>query len=142
MNDPYNLQRFLDAQKPVFDSVLSELRRGRKQGHWMWFVFPQIDGLGRSSMASRFAIASAAEAKAYLQHPVLGPRLIECTRLVNAIEGRSVEQIFGYPDDLKFRSCMTLFAHAAAGNEIFTSALDKYFGGEPDPATLERLLPK
>ena len=142
MNDPYNLQRFLDAQKRVYDSVLSELRRGRKQGHWMWFVFPQIKGLGRSSMGSRFAIASPAEAKAYLQHPVLGPRLIECTQLVNAIEGRSVEQIFGYPDDLKFRSCMTLFAHAAADNQVFTSALQKYFGGEPDPLTLEWLLPK
>jgi len=142
MNDPYNLQRFLDAQKPVYDSVLSDLRRGRKQGHWMWFVFPQIKGLGRSSMASQFAVASPAEAKAYLQHPVLGPRLIECTQLVNAIEGRSVEQIFGYPDDLKFRSCMTLFAHAAADNQVFTSALQKYFGGEPDPLTLEWLLPK
>jgi uncharacterized protein (DUF1810 family) len=139
MNDPYNLQRFVDAQNAVFEQVCSELREGCKEGHWMWFVFPQLKGLGHSWMASKFGISSRDEAEAYLQHPILGPRLRECTRLVNLIEGRSIERIFGYPDKLKFRSSMTLFARVAADNEIFVNALQKYFGGEPDRLTLERL---
>ena len=139
MADPYNLQRFVDAQNPVYDRVCSELREGRKRSHWMWFVFPQIEGLGSSPLARQFAISSLAEAGAYLAHPILGPRLAECTRLVNRIEGRSVEQIFGYPDDLKFRSSMTLFARAAPDDQVFVAALQKYFRGEPDPATLLRL---
>ncbi len=105
----------------------------------MWFVFPQIQGLGHSPMAQRFAVASRAEAEAYLRHPILGPRLLECTRLVNEVKGRSIEDIFAYPDNLKFRSSMTLFAHATADNRVFVDALDKYFGGEYDPLTLERL---
>ena len=121
------------------DRVLGELRAGRKTSHWMWFVFPQIQGLGRSSMARQFAIASRAEAEAYLRHPLLGARLRECTRLVTAVEGRDIGEIFGSPDDLKFRSCMTLFAHATTDNRIFLDALARYFGGAEDPLTLERL---
>ena len=139
MSDPYNLQRFVDAQNPVFDGVCSELRDGKKKSHWMWFIFPQIAGLGTSTLARRFAIASLSEAAAFLQHPMLGPRLAECTRLVNLVEGRPIGQIFGYPDDLKFRSSMTLFAHATPDNQVFSEALAKYFGGEPDPLTIERL---
>jgi uncharacterized protein (DUF1810 family) len=139
MNDPYDLQRFVDAQNPVFEQVCSELRGGRKEGHWTWFVFPQLKGLGHSWMASKFGISSRDEAEAYLQHPILGPRLRECTRLVNLVEGRSIEQIFGYPDNLKFRSSMTLFACVASDNEIFLNALQKYFGGGFDPLTLARL---
>jgi uncharacterized protein (DUF1810 family) len=105
----------------------------------MWFIFPQIAGLGSSPMARRFAISSLSEAAAFLEHPVLGPRLAECTRLVNRVEGSPIGQIFGYPDDLKFRSSMTLFAHAAADNQVFVDALHKYFKGEFDPATIERL---
>jgi uncharacterized protein (DUF1810 family) len=137
--DPFDLQRFVDAQDPIFEQVRAELRNGRKTGHWMWFIFPQIRGLGHSPMANKFAISSREEAEAFLQHPVLGPRLIECTRLVNFLEGRSIGQILGYPDDLKFRSCMTLFAHAAPENRIFRDALQKYFGGEDDRLTIERL---
>jgi uncharacterized protein (DUF1810 family) len=139
MNDAYDLQRFLDAQNPVFEQVSSELREGRKQGHWMWFVFPQLKGLGHSWMASRFGISSRDEAEAYLRHPILGPRLKECTRLVNLVEGRSIEQIFGYPDNLKFHSSMTLFAHVASDKELFINALQKYFDGERDSLTLDRL---
>ena len=139
MNDPYDLQRFVDAQNAVFEQVCSELRGGRKEGHWMWFVFPQLKGLGHSWMASRYGITSREEAKAYLQHPILGPRLRECTRLVNLVEGRKIEQIFGYPDNLKFRSSMTLFARVASDNEVFLNALQKYFGGAPDRLTLARL---
>ena len=134
-----SLERFVEAQEPVIERVLAELRAGRKASHWMWFVFPQIRGLGHSPTAQRFAISSRAEAEAYLRHEVLGPRLRECTRLVNAVEGRRVEEIFGYPDHLKFHSCMTLFAHAAADNQVFLDALRKYFGGEEDSLTLERL---
>jgi uncharacterized protein (DUF1810 family) len=140
VNDPYDLQRFVDAQAPVFEQVCTELREGRKRSHWMWFVFPQIKGLGHSETARRFAISSREEAEAYLQHPVLGPRLRECTRLVNLVEGRSIEQIFGHPDDLKFRSSMTLFANIPSDNRVFQEALQKYFGGKPDDRlTLERL---
>ena len=139
MNDPYDLQRFVDAQEQVFEQVRSELRTGRKRSHWMWFLFPQLKGLGSSPMAERFGISSRQEAEAYLGHSILGPRLKECTRLVNLVEGRSAEQVFGYPDYLKFRSCMTLFANATPSNEVFLSALEKFFGGQPDALTLELL---
>ena len=133
MNDPFNLQRFVDAQSPIFDQVCSELRAGAKRRHWMWFIFPQIEGLGYSQLARKFAISSREEAVAYLEHPILGPRLIECTTLVNLIEDRAIEQIFSYPDDLKFRSCMTLFADTT-GNQVFVDALSKYFKGKSDPS--------
>jgi len=141
MNDPYDLQRFLDAQNPVFERVCTELRSGQKIGHWMWFIFPQLRGLGHSEMTERFAISSQDEAEAYLNHPVLGPRLRECTRLVMLVEGRSINQIFGYPDDLKFRSSMTLFASTTSDsdNQIFKDALQEYFAGEPDRLTIERI---
>jgi uncharacterized protein (DUF1810 family) len=139
MTDPHNLQRFLDAQDPVFEQVCYELRAGRKTSHWMWFIFPQLEGLGHSPLARKFAISSRQEAEAYVKHPVLGPRLRECTRLVNAHEGRPIDKIFGYPDDLKFRSSMTLFVHAGSDNQIFKDALEKYFRDEPDRLTLERL---
>jgi uncharacterized protein (DUF1810 family) len=139
MNDPRNLQRFVDAQNSVYEQVCSELREGRKKGHWMWFIFPQIRGLGHSHLAEFFAISSIEEAEAYLSHPILGPRLRECTRLVNEVEGHSVDEIFGYPDHLKFRSSMTLFAQATADNQIFVEAVKKYCGGEFDRSTLQRL---
>src|SRR5512146_175057 len=133
----FDLERFVEAQNPVYAQVCRELRQGCKQGHWMWFIFPQLKGLGHSSMANRFGIAGADEARAYLGHPVLGPRLEECTSLVHGVEGGSVEELFGYPDDLKFRSSMTLFAHVSAGNNVFAEALEKYFAGQPDRLTLE-----
>jgi uncharacterized protein (DUF1810 family) len=139
VNDPHDLQRFVDAQDPVYERVCAELRMGMKRTHWMWFIFPQIKGLGRSPMAIEFAISSPQEAQAYLEHAVLGPRLIECSRLVVATRGRSIEQIFGTPDDLKFRSSMTLFASLASEHRIFQAALQKYFAGEPDQLTLARL---
>jgi uncharacterized protein (DUF1810 family) len=139
MNDPHNLQRFVEAQDRVFSQVILELRQGRKAGHWMWFIFPQIKGLGHSPTARMFGISSLEEAKDYLAHPVLGPRLRECTQLVNLQEDRSAYQIFGYPDELKFRSCMTLFANAASDNGIFLAALEKYYKGEPDSLTLAKL---
>jgi uncharacterized protein (DUF1810 family) len=139
MDDPYSLQRFVDAQHWVYEQVCSELREGRKSSHWMWFVFPQLQGLGSSALARKFAIASLQEAEAYLRHPLLGPRLRECTRLVNLVEGVAIGRILGYPDDLKFRSSMTLFARATPDNQVFNAALSKYFGGEPDQATLDRL---
>lgn len=126
--DPYDLRRFVEAQDPVFDRVREELRRGRKETHWMWFVFPQLRGLGHSAMATRYGISGTAEAEAYLAHPVLGARLRECTRLVNQVTGRSINEIFGWPDNLKFRSCMELFASASAGEGEFSEALRKYFG--------------
>jgi uncharacterized protein (DUF1810 family) len=138
-DDPYNLQRFVTAQEPVFEQVCSELRNGRKTSHWMWFVFPQIKGLGHSSIAQHYAISSRAEAEAYLQHPVLGPRLRQCTQLVLDVQGRSIHDIFGEPDDLKFCSSMTLFAHATAENQVFRDALRKYFAGRFDPLTIQRL---
>ena len=133
------LERFLQAQAPVIDTVRAELVRGRKASHWMWFVFPQIHGLGRSAMAQRYAIASPAEAKAYAAHPVLGARLRELTALVLDVEGRSAHEIFGTPDDLKFHSAMTLFARAAPDEPVFRDALEKYFGGHEDAATVEIL---
>jgi uncharacterized protein (DUF1810 family) len=138
MDDSFDLQRFVEAQERVFAQVLAELRQGRKQSHWMWFVFPQIHGLGGSPMAQRYAISGRAEAEAYLRHPVLGPRLLECVQLVNQVEGRTLHEIFGSPDDFKFRSCMTLFAQVS--NEgAFQRALDKYCAGQADPKTLKRL---
>lgn len=140
MNDIYNLRRFVDAQSGVFDQVVSELTLGRKRSHWMWFIFPQIRGLGHSAMAERYAISSRAEAAAYTEHEILGPRLRQCTRLVIDVPGRSISEIFGYPDDLKFRSSMTLFHACAADNAIFGESLKKYFAGEPDAATLRLLV--
>jgi uncharacterized protein (DUF1810 family) len=139
MNDPFDLRRFTDAQAPIYRQALAELRNGRKQTHWMWYVFPQFQGLGDSQMAQKFAIKSLPESVSYLQHLVLGPRLIEATRAVNEVEGRSIETIFGYPDYLKFRSSMTLFAQAAPGEHVFQDALAKYFGGKPDERTLALL---
>jgi uncharacterized protein (DUF1810 family) len=139
MTDEYNLQRFLEAQDHVYDAVLDELRTGGKSSHWMWYIFPQITGLGHSGTAQKFAITSLAEAKAYLQHPILGPRIRECTQLVLNVEGRSAEQIFGYPDHLKFRSCLTLFMTATTDNKVFKDALLKYFDGTPDTLTLDIL---
>ena len=139
MKDPYNLQRFVDAQSAVIDRVYSELRAGRKRSHWMWYIFPQISGLGSSATARKFAISSLAEAVSYLDHAILGPRLRNCTELVNTIEGSSIEEIFGYPDHLKFHSSMTLFARAAPDEPIFQAALDKFFGGKLDKLTLDRL---
>lgn len=136
---PEPLARFLDAQGPVYARVTEELRAGRKASHWMWYVFPQLRGLGWSPLAQHYGISGLAEAQAYLVHPVLGRRLEECVRLVLAVEGRTAEQIFGHPDVLKFRSCLTLFAAAAASPEPFHQALAKYYGGEPDPATLRLL---
>lgn len=141
MTDPYRLQRFTEAQAPIFDQVLSELLAGQKQSHWMWFVFPQIKGLGHSPMAREFAISSLEEASAYLSHPLLGERLRECTGLVNAVRGQAIEQIFGYTDAMKFRSSMTLFSRASSGEQVFNDALRTYFDGEPDALTLERIGP-
>jgi len=139
VNYPFDLQRFVNAQNPIYEQVCAELRVGQKEGHWMWFIFPQLQGLGHSAMATAFGIVSRQEAAAYLDHPVLGPRLRECTRLVNLVGRRSISQILGYPDDLKFRSSMTLFASVASDDQVFKDALHKYFGGEPDPLTRERL---
>lgn len=138
MTDQY-LQRFLTAQESVYDTVLGELRAGRKASHWIWFIFPQIAGLGHSAMAKQFAIGCLDEAKAYLGHPLLGQRRRECTQPVLNVEGRSAEEIFPYPDNLKFRSCMTLFMTAAADNALFKNALLKYFDGQPDQLTMNVL---
>lgn len=139
MNDPHNLKRFLDAQEAVLTPVLAELKAGRKRSHWMWFIFPQLKGLGSSPMAQTYGIGSRAEAEAYLAHPILGARLRECTELVNAVEGASIDEIMGYPDNLKFRSSMTLFSAVTQDNGVFDKAIEKYFAGKPDPATLARL---
>ena len=137
--DPFRLQRFVDAQAPVYATALAELRAGAKRTHWMWFVFPQIAGLGFSPTAQHYAVASLDEARAYLDHPVLGPRLRDATAAANAINGRSAQDIFGSPDDLKFRSSVTLFREAAPEEAVFPAALDRYFAGQPDPRTLELL---
>ena len=137
--DRYDLARFVTAQDPVYGAVAAELRAGRKTSHWMWFVFPQVEGLGFSPMAQRYAIRSLAEARAYLDHPVLGVRLRQCTALVNAVEGRAIRAILGSPDDLKFRSSMTLFAEASDRKPPFVDTLDRYFAGAADAATLARL---
>jgi len=137
--DPHDLQRFVAAQRPVYAQVRDELARGRKQSHWIWFVFPQLKELGRSATAQRFGIASRAEAAAYLAHPLLGARLVECTELMLAVVGKSALEVLGPPDDLKFRSSMTLFAALAPPASCFAAALDRYFDGAPDPATLTLL---
>ncbi len=139
MSDPFDLDRFVEAQRRIYAEALAELRRGRKTSHWMWFVFPQIAGLGTSPMARRYAISGLDEARAYVNHPILGARLIECTEVVNAVDGRSALEIFSSPDDLKFRSSLTLFAHAAPDTPIFTDALARYFGGDGDPLTLAKV---
>ncbi|NKN36546.1 DUF1810 domain-containing protein [Agrobacterium sp. a22-2] len=139
MSDAFDLQRFVDAQRPVYAAVLAELRRGQKTSHWMWFIFPQIKGLGGSPTARTYAIASLAEARAYLAHPVLGDRLWECCEILLSLDGRSAEEIFGYPDVLKLRSSMTLFSRAGGGDTVFDQVLTRFYNGEADPATLARL---
>jgi uncharacterized protein (DUF1810 family) len=143
VNDPYNLERFVAAQNAhgTYERAIEELRRGRKSSHWMWFVFPQIAGLGQSATSREFAISSREEAKAYLQHPVLGPRLVECTEAVLATSGRTAADIFGGIDAMKLHSSMTLFLRAAPEQPLFAEVLDQYFAGLPDPATDERVLP-
>ena len=137
--DAFDLGRFMAAQQGIFDQALAEVRGGRKRTHWMWFIFPQIDGLGSSSTARFFAIKSIEEAREYLRHPVLGARLHECAEVVLAVEGRSAHEIFGSPDDMKLRSCATLFARAASEGSVFSRLLDKFFDGKPDVRTLELL---
>jgi uncharacterized protein (DUF1810 family) len=139
MDTKYNLQRFVDAQGPVYERVLGELRAGRKRSHWMWFIFPQVAGLGHSDMAQKYAISSTDEAAAYLAHPVLGPRLRESAQLVAEIDDKPIDEIFDSPDDRKFQSSMTLFADVAPDEAVFQANLDKYFDGRADPATLDRL---
>lgn len=137
--DPHNLNRFLQAQHGVYEQAIAELRSGRKRTHWMWFVFPQIDGLGYSAMASTYAIRSLAEACAYLSHPVLGPRLVSCAEAILGVDHRSAHEILGSPDDLKLRSCATLFAQVSPSGSVFHRLLDKYYGGLPDAQTLRLL---
>lgn len=139
MQDPWNLQRFVDAQTSTYAQALAELRAGRKRSHWMWFVFPQIKGLGRSDMAQRYALDGLEEARAYLRHPLLGPRLGECASAILPLTDRTAHQIFGSPDDLKLHSSMTLFAAAAPEREIFQEVLDTFFDGLADPGTTDKL---
>jgi uncharacterized protein (DUF1810 family) len=138
-SDPFDLKRFVDAQAPVYRSVVDELSGGRKRSHWMWFVFPQLGGLGSSPMAARYGISSLDEARAYLRHDLLGPRLHECTQLVNQVQGRSIAEIFGSPDDLKLCSSMTLFARATHDNQDFVALLNRYYDGREDQLTVARL---
>jgi uncharacterized protein (DUF1810 family) len=138
-DDPYDLARFVSAQAYNYEQALSEIRNGRKRSHWMWYVFPQLHGLGSSPTSRRYAIKSAAEAEAYLRHPVLGPRLVECCEAAAGIEGRSALDVFGAPDDMKLRSCATLFATVSAPGSVFERVLDRYFGGERDARTLRLL---
>ena len=139
MPGSFDLERFVKAQEGSYAQVYSELLSGRKRTHWMWFIFPQIAGLGSRPMAVHFAISGLDEARAYLAHPLLGQRLRECASLVNAVENREVDAIFGYPDDLKFHSSMTLFAQTTLNNTVFHQALDRYFNGRLDQATMDRL---
>jgi len=139
MDTDFNLQRFVDAQQGVYEQALAELRAGRKRSHWMWFIFPQVQGLGSSETARRYAIRSSDEAAAYLAHPVLGPRLRTCTAAVAAFDDRGADEIFDYPDNLKFHSSMTLFADVAPDEAVFQTCLDQFFDGQPDQATLDRL---
>jgi len=139
MTNENDLQRFVDAQEPRIADAMAELRGGRKRTHWMWFVFPQLRGLGHSQMAWHFGIASRDEAAAYLAHPVLGPRLHDCVELLLAVRGRTAHEIFGSPDDMKLCSCLTLFGEVAGGDGVFDRALRQFFGGQPDHATLELL---
>ena len=141
MSDPYNLQRFVDAQQDVFETVCAELTAGRKRTHWMWFIFPQLKDLGHSPTAQFYGISGTQEAQAYLQHPLLGQRLRHCTQLLLALQGRSIHEILGSPDDLKFRSSMTLFAHVTDDNEVFANAVARYYGGKFDDRTLALLQP-
>lgn len=138
-DDPFDLERFVEAQHPVYEEACAELDRGRKTTHWMWFIFPQLRGLGESATARHFAISSLEEARAYLRHPRLGPRLRECVQRVQSLEGRTAAQIFGYPDDMKFRSCLTLFALASGKEPLFETTLGKYYGGEYDARTVALL---
>jgi uncharacterized protein (DUF1810 family) len=137
--DPYNLSRFVQAQEDDYERALAEIRSGQKQSHWMWYIFPQLDGLGFSPTARRYAIKSLDEAAAYLRHPVLGPRLRECAEAVLGVEGRSAHEIFGYPDDVKLRSCATLFACVSPAGSVFDRLLEKYYQGERDGQTLRLL---
>jgi uncharacterized protein (DUF1810 family) len=137
--DPYDLTRFVEAQRDSYDHALAEIASGRKRSHWMWYIFPQCAGLGASTTSRRYAIRSLAEAQAYLHHPVLGPRLVACAEAVLAVDGRTAREIFGSPDDLKLRSCATLFAHASAAGSVFHRVLDRYFASQPDEATLQFL---
>jgi uncharacterized protein (DUF1810 family) len=139
MDTQFNLERFVEAQAPVYSTVIKELKAGRKASHWMWFIFPQLAGLGRSAAAREFAIASADEAAAYLAHPLLGARLRECSALVAAIDDKAVGDIFAPPDDLKFHSSMTLFAEIAPDEAVFQDCINKFFDGELDEATVDRL---
>ena len=139
MSDPFDLQRFVDAQRDSYDTALAELRAGAKRSHWMWFVFPQVAGLGRSATAQHFAISGADEARAYLAHPVLGPRLVECTQALLDLDGGDAVAVLGSVDAQKLRSSMTLFALAAPEEPVFREVLDHYFGGELDEATTSRL---
>ena len=136
-NDPYDLNRFISAQEGVYDRALAELRGGLKRTHWMWFIFPQIDGLGYSSTARHYAIKSLEEARQYLSHPILGPRLVECAEAVLAVQGRSASDIFGYPDDMKLHSSMTLFALVSEPHSVCVRVLEKYFQGKQDARTLQ-----
>jgi uncharacterized protein (DUF1810 family) len=138
-NDPYNLERFVSAQETVYENVLAELRKGRKQTHWMWFIFPQIEGLGHSPISKYYSVRNRHEAQQYLDHPILGTRLLECTKIILAVSGRSAVEIFGSPDDLKLKSSMTLFASLTDSDSVFRQALEKYFEGERDHKTLEIL---
>jgi uncharacterized protein (DUF1810 family) len=138
-NDPHDLGRFVRAQKGVYEQAIAEIRGGEKRTHWMWFVFPQLAGLGSSTTSKLYAIRSLAEARAYLEHPVLGPRLIECAEIALGVEGRSAAQIFGSPDDMKLKSCATLFASILPPDSVFDRLLGKYYRGERDPRTLELL---
>ena len=138
-NDPYDLGRFVQAQRGDFERALAELRGGRKRTHWMWYIFPQLDGLAFSPTSKHYAIKSIEEARAYLEHPVLGPRLLECAEAVLLVSGRSATEIFGSPDDLKLRSCATLFACVSPPGSVFDRLLDRYYGGERDPRTLQLL---
>eukprot|EP01035_Chromulina_nebulosa_P033646 gene33645-biopygen21788 len=138
-DDPFHLQRFVQAQEPVYPQVLRELQTGRKNSHWMWFIFPQLKILGRSATAQHYGLQNLAEALAYQAHPVLGARLLECTSLMLGVSGRSALQVLGSPDDLKFHSCMTLFAQAAPAQAAYQQALQHYFDGQPDTRTLELL---
>lgn len=134
--DRYNLQRFIDAQSGCYEQAMTELRAGKKRSHWMWFIFPQIAGLGKSATAQFYSISTTGEARAYLIHPVLGDRLLSCVQQVNAIEGQNAHDIFGSPDDLKFRSCLTLFAAVAEKDSVFAKAIAKYYPNGADPRTL------
>lgn len=138
-NDPHELSRFVKAQADDYEQALAEIRGGRKRSHWMWYIFPQVEGLGFSSTSRFYAIRSIAEAKAYLEHPLLGPRLVECAEAALGVEGKSAREIFGAPDDMKLRSSATLFAQVSPPGSVFARLLERFYGGEPDPETLRLL---